>query len=127
MIFAKEGLHATEFEMEGNNMKYTQMYCGKLDLLLNQRHIIGYIIDENKGKWKTLLANNEIIYKKAIVYCDEKKKYVYPVVGKYIITYYWPICLHVKFNGRGVRMTINRIAFQRKRGNDYKILREHSS
>ena len=110
-IFSKEELDATEYEVTKNNYNYTQTCSGKVNLKYNNRNVVGYILEESRGKWKILLASNKIILKNPLIYCHDRKKYLFPTRGKYIITKYWPIRLLLKINGRGLRITLNRIAF----------------
>ena len=126
-LFSKENLDATEYMTEKNNIKYTQTCCGKLNIVYNNKHITGYILDESRGKWKVLLASNKIIFKKPLVYNRESCKYIYPSTGKYIIKHYWPIRVLLKINGKGLRLTINRLAYEKNRHDEYKIIAQHSS
>ena len=110
-LFSKENLDATEYMTEKNNIKYTQTCCGKLNIVYNNKNINGYILDESRGKWKILLASNKIIFKKPLVYNRESRKYIYPSTRKYIINHYRPIRVLLKINGKGLRLTINRLAY----------------
>ena len=126
-LFSKEDMNATEFKMGNNKNKYIQTCCGKVSLTYRNKSIIGYIIDVSQGRWKILLANNKFIHKAPLIFDSEKKDYIYPTNGQYIIDEYWPIRILLSFKGRGVRFTFNRIAYKIIRSDQYKLLHNCSS
>ena len=127
-LFSKEGLNATEFLMEASdNQQYDQTCSGKVSIMVGGKLILGYILTESNNKWKILLRNNKMINIKALHYNTERKEYVLPTTGKYIITAYWPIRFLIRLNGKGIRMTLNRLAYQKKTKGEYKIMEPHSS
>ena len=121
-LFSKEASNATEFSVEKYNINYTHSRCAKINVLFNQKNIIGYILEKNRGKWKNLLENNKIIYKNPLKYSSKQNKYIYKTTGKYVITYYWPIGVLMKYYGNGIRITLNRVAFIKKRHDEYEIV-----
>ena len=125
-VFTKEELAATEIKVREKNFKYFQTCSGKVSVFYDGKHIIGYIISETDFWWRILLATNLIITKQPLQYSIEKKGYIYPLDGKYKITMYWPIRIQIKSNGRGFRITLNRLAYKRRK-NEYKIIDQHSS
>ena len=127
-LFSKEDLVATEFCVSKNNMEYIQSCCGKVNINYNNRFIIGYILLEDaRGRWKILLSDNNIILKPKLKFDNEKKCYIYPSNGKYNIDMYWPIRLLITKNGKGMKVTLNRYAYQKIRSNQYILVNEHSS
>ena len=115
-LFSKEDLNATEFNKDKYNKIYFHSCCGKVNIKYNNKNITGYILDESRGKWKILLSSNKIIYKNTLTYNNEKSTYIYGLgkKEKYIIDYYWPIQMLLKKNGKGMRITLNRVAFIKK-------------
>ena len=126
-LFSKEASNATEFLVKKYNINYTHSCCDKINVLFNKKNIIGYILEESRGKWKILLENNKIIYKNPLKYSSEQNKYIYETTGKYLITYYWPIRILMKYNGNGIRITLNRVAFIKKRHDKYEIVERSCS
>ena len=108
-IFSKEASNATEFLVDKYDINYTHSCCAKINVLFNKKNIIGYILEESRGKWKILLENNKIIYKNLLKYSSKRNEYIYKTTGKYLITFYWPIRILMKYNGKGVRITLNRV------------------
>ena len=113
-LFSKEASNATEFVVEKYNINYTHSCCAKINVLFNQKNIIGYILEESRGKWKILLENNKIIYKNPLKYSSKRKIYIYETTGINLITFYWPIRILMKYNGKSIRITLNRVKFIKK-------------
>ena len=126
-LFGKEASNPTEFLVEKYNINYTHSCCAKINVLFKKKNMIGYILEESRGKWKILVENNKIIYKNPLRYSSERNKYVYETTGKYLITYYWLIRILMKYNGNGIRITLNRVAFIKKRHDKYKIVERSCS
>ena len=126
-LFSKEELNATEFVMEKDDSKYVHTCCAKVNIIKNGRNIIGYILNESRGKWKILLSNNTIIYKSPVKYNFKKKEYIYNGDGEFVISYYWPIRILVRKQGRGIRITFNRLAIVKHMKDDYEIIYNKSS
>ena len=95
-------------------MNYVQSCCGKVNIVYDRKNIIGYIIGESKERWKILLASNIIVYKKPLFFSKEDGDYIYPSLGKYVITMYHPIRILMKVNGRGMKITLNRVAYKKQ-------------
>ena len=126
-FFIKEKLSATEFYIEKNNSAYMHSCSGKVNLLYNNKNITGYILNTTRGKWKILLTSNKIIYTNPLKYNRDTLEYVYNGKGKYNITFYWPIRFLLRFNEKGMRITLNRVAYNKERKGVYNLVEEHSS
>ena len=61
-LLTKEESNATEFERKIEEDICIQTCCGKVNIVRDNKNIIGYILREiYVRKWKILLSNNEII------------------------------------------------------------------
>ena len=127
LIFSKESLNATEHFVEKYDVSFTHTCCAKVNILYKGKNIIGYILDESRGKWKILLGNNKIIYKNIVKYNNSIYGYEYESSGVYKINFYWPIRILLRCNGKGMRITLNRVAFIRKGHDKYELVDRHCS
>ena len=116
-IFTIVTLCAFEFEFENNN-KLAVTCCGKVNIFIenSKRNILGYIMDEEYGRWCILLKDNTVIRSRPVTYNNETGQYTFPLSqnsrkGHYIITQYWPIRILVYTRGE-IRFTCNRVGFK---------------
>ena len=107
------------FEFENENInKLIVTYCGKVNTRLksSNQNIVGYIMDEEYGRWCILLKDNTTIRSRPVTYNNETGQYIFPLSqnsrkGYYIITQYWPIRILVYTRGE-IRFTCNRVGFK---------------
>ena len=93
-IFTLKGLCAVDFEYPDHN----RSICGRVNVVRGDKNVIGYILDEDAaGRWKLLLATNEICWLSS----SDKS-----------ISEYWPIRLFVRLDGN-VKMSFNRLCIDK--------------
>lgn len=97
-LFTLEGRCAVQFGVTVKNVVTRMNTCSvKVNIIQNDKHIYGYILDEVDGQWKIQLMSNAIIWMNILNYNQEERMvYVYlnPTSRcRIYITTYWPIRL----------------------------------
>ena len=124
-LFTLEDRCAVEFKVRVEGICVYKKTCGgKVNILIDNKNIIGYIVDESNGRWKIQLASNRTIWLNMVrLNADMPGYYEYNTWKATRITTYWPIRLLVYTNGN-CKLTLNRIGFDSISDN---ILPHHSS
>ena len=92
--------------------------CAKVNVVLinnGGRSILGYVLDEKRGRWEIQLTNNCIICSRAPTFDSSLFTYSFPRIQKsrgieFSISQYWPIRLMILRRGE-IKFTLNRVAF----------------
>ena len=104
-IFTLNGLSSVGF----SSGERTLSCCGKVNVVVQGRNMIGYIMSESPRHWKVQLGNKEARYIQKPVYVKEFHQYHFSQ-REPRITEYWPIRLKISNSG-DTTYTINRISF----------------
>lgn len=124
-LFTLEGQCAVEFNVHVDGIVMYRKTCGgKVNIKINNKNIIGYILDESNGRWKIQMASNKTIWLNRVGFNAEVTVYYeYNTWNTTRITTYWPMRLLVNRNGN-CKLTLNRISFDSISEN---IVPHHSS
>ena len=117
-VFTIANLCATEVELDDSNIILS--CCGKVSIkFLNKgsKTIIGYIMNEDRGRWSIKLKDNSIIRSRPAKYIKEDGTYMFPIQqnsrkGYFVINQYWPIRVLIYTRGE-IRFTLNRIGYRK--------------
>ena len=102
----------------------TYLSCGKVNIQINKKNILGYVLDEDKDNFKVLLANNMgvSVQKPLLVtnVADNGKiisvSYDYGDISNikpdtYVITYFWPTRIKILKNAiENIHILMNKVA-----------------
>lgn len=125
-LFTLEGRCLVEFYTKNDRIVTNKRTCsGKVNIIINSKNIIGYILEETRCQWKIQLVSNTMIWLNKLQYNDDINDYEYPVVNKHrkCITKYLPTSLLINGNGN-CKMTLNHVTVDINHGN---IVHHHSS
>ena len=107
-LLKKEGCCATEYPTKNKGIITAS---GKVNIIRNEKNILGYILEETNSKWKIILKNNKMIWIDIPKYCQVNHQYIFEEKNGVLITIYWPIRILIRLNGGGCKLTVNRVAY----------------
>ena len=109
-LFCLSGLSAVEFETGAEMFSC----CGKINVRVNGKNMIGYIMEENNRNLQVILSNNKVRYIKKPPYIHKSNKYMFDIGNGPLITEYWPVRLKCHTSGE-MSYTLNRICLDSKK------------
>ena len=71
-LFTLAGRCLVEFDTIVDGIVRNKRMCSrKVDILINNKHILGYILEDTNARWKIHLVSNEIIWLNKLKYNEE--------------------------------------------------------
>ena len=72
-LLKKEDCCATEYPTKNKGIITAS---GKVNIIRNEKNILGYILEESNSKWKIILKNNKMIWIDIPKYCQVNHQYI---------------------------------------------------